>query len=89
MLLKRVKHSFAVLPSTFSAIAIQRSLVAIELGNYFIAASIWPYYAFVQPSASIASALGLASGVELAVEFEFSFEAAAGVALAAAAGFFC
>ena len=60
--------------------AIQRSLVAIELGNYFIAASIWPCYAFVQPSASTASVLGLASEVEFAVEFEFSFEAAAGEA---------
>ena len=81
MLLKRVKHSFADLPSTLSAMAIQRSLVAIELGNYFIAASIWPCYAFVQPSASTASVLGYAAGVLFAVEFEFSFEAAA--------GFFC
>ena len=63
MLLNRVKQSLAVLPSTSSAIAIQRSFVAIEDGNFFIAASIWPCCAFVHPSSSTVSPLDYAAGV--------------------------
>ena len=40
MLLNRVKHSLADLLSTSSAMAIHRSLVGMEPGNFFMAASI-------------------------------------------------
>ena len=79
MLLNLVKQSFADLPSTSSAMAIHRSLVGIEPGNYFMAASILLCCEFVHPSASTTSPL-LASycGVSATTAAFLGFAAAAG-----------